>query len=196
MNKDTYIFISRSGGGKGTQVALLEAYLKDKDANQVFHLEAGDRFREFISRDTYSGHLAKINNDKGNLQPSFLAIWAWGGELISGVREDQILIVDGTPRQLDEALILDEALKFYGRKEVTVVHINVSREWAISRMKERKRADDKDIDSINRRLDWFDTDVMKVLDYFEKSENYDIVEINGEQDIKSVHDEIIEKLKV
>ena len=196
MNKETYIFISRSGGGKGTQVALLEEYIKEKDYSPVFHMEAGDRFREFISHNTYSSNLAKEMTNSGELLPSFLAVWAWTTELITGVKENQILMIDRTPRQLDEAIILDEALKFYGRNKVKVVVIDVSREWSIERMKERKRADDRTFESRKKRLDWFEADVVKVLDYFEESPDYEVIKVNGEQSIKKVHDEILEKLKI
>jgi adenylate kinase family enzyme len=194
MIHDTYIFISRSGGGKGTQIALLEEHIKDNSMGEVFHLEAGDEFREFISGNTYSSNLAKEINDKGELQPAFLAVWAWSNEFIKNLKKEHILMIDGTPRKLIEAKLLEEALDFYGREKIKIVFINVSREWAIERMKERKRKDDKSFESIAKRLDWFDDQVLPVLDYFKKNDNYEILEINGEQTIGAVHREIIEKL--
>jgi adenylate kinase family enzyme len=194
MSKETFIFISRSGGGKGTQIALFEEFIKETQYDEVFHLESGDRFREFISQDTYASKLAREINDLGQLQPSFLAVWAWTQELVWGLKEDNILMIDGTPRKLNEAKLLDEAFSFYNREHVKVIVIDVSRNWAIDRMKERKRADDKDFESRKKRLDWYDSDVVPVIDFFEKSENYDVIRVNGEQTIKEVHDEILNKL--
>jgi len=196
MKNDTYIFISRSGGGKGTQIALLEKHFEDNDLGETLHLEAGDRFRDFISYDTYSGKLARARNDAGLLQPSFLAVWAWGGEIIRKLKPEHNLFIDGTPRQMDEALILEEALEFYDRKKVTVVHVKVSREWAIQRMTERKRDDDKTVGAMKKRLDWFDSDVLPVLNYFSKNEKYRLVEVDGEREMGDVHKEILEKLNV
>ena len=76
IKENTFIFISRSGGGKGTQVALLEQYIKDNDLGDFFHLEAGDRFRAFFKKNTYTSNLAKEITNKGGLQPAFLAVWA------------------------------------------------------------------------------------------------------------------------
>jgi adenylate kinase family enzyme len=195
MKDDTYIFISRSGGGKGTQIALLKQYFEDNDMGQVFHMEAGDRFRNFFAQKTYSSKLAKEISNKGGLLPSFLAIWGWSVEFIEHADKDNILIIDGTPRKLDEAKILNEALEFYGRTKVKVVLIDISREWAIKRMEERRREDDKDIESRTKRLDWFDSDVVPVLKYFEEHPNYEVIKVNGEQSIKEVHDEVLDKIR-
>ena len=192
--KETYIFLSRSGGGKGTQIALLEEHIKDNDIGEVFHMEAGDQFRKFIARDTYTSELAREINDKGQLQPSFLAVWAWGQELIEGLKEHHILIVDGNPRQLDEAEMLVEALDFYGRNKAKFILIDVSKEWAIERMKDRKREDDKSDESRTNRLAWFDNCVVPVIEYFDKDPDIDFIKVNGEQSIKEVHNELIEKL--
>jgi adenylate kinase family enzyme len=178
----TYIFISRSGGGKGTQVALLEQYIKDNDLGEVFHLEAGDRFRNFFKKDTYTSNLAKEVTGKA--------------ELIEGLKKDHILVIDGNPRKIEEANLLDEAFKFYERDRVKVILIDVSRDWAIQRMKERKRADDKDLSSRTKRLEWYETDVKKVIEFFEKNKKYDVIKINGEQEIDDVHREILEKLEL
>lgn len=196
MKDDTYIFISRSGGGKGTQVALLEQYIADNDLGEVFHLEAGDRFRNFFKQNTYTSNLAKDITNHGGLQPSFLAVWAWGGELIEGLKKDQILVIDGNPRKIEEAHLLDEAFDFYERGKVKVVYIDVSKDWAIERMTERKRADDKDFESRKKRLDWFETDVKKVLKFFEVNDKYEVIKINGEQEIDEVHREILTKLNI
>lgn len=196
MIDNTYIFISRSGGGKGTQVALLEQYIKDNDLGEVFHLEAGDRFRKFFKEGTYTSNLAKEITNHGGLQPSFLAVWAWGGELIEGLKQDQILVIDGNPRKIEEAHLLDEAFDFYGREKVKVVYIDISNEWAIERMLERQRPDDKQIESRKSRLDWFETDVKKVIKFFETDDRYDVIKINGEQEIDEVHREILKKLEI
>lgn len=190
----TYIFISRSGGGKGTQIALLDRYFYDNDFGEVFHCEVGDTFRKFFKQNTFASKLAKEVTNTGKLQPSFLAIWAWANDLIR-LKENQHLFIDGTPRKVDEQLVLNEALSFFGRKNFTVVYINISRECALKRMSERKRADDN-LDGIKKRLDWFDKDVLPVLEEFKKNEKCTFLEIDGEKGIDDIHKDLLSKLNL
>ena len=113
MKTLTNIFIGRSGCGKGTQIKQLTQSVESQDWKRVFHLEAGDRFRKFIEEESYSTKLAREISDDGGLQPEFLSIWAWGGELAKGFKEDQHLFIDGTPRRLIEAKILESVFDFY-----------------------------------------------------------------------------------
>src|SRR3990172_2842261 len=125
MNPQTYIFIGRSGCGKGTQAELLEKYL-ESEGDQIFYLESGAKFRNFVSQ---SGYTAKLSNDimkRGELQPAFLAIHIWSHLMIEQMDEKKHLMIDGTPRKLAEAKILDEAFKFYGRKDMKIIYFNVS----------------------------------------------------------------------
>ena len=61
MVPQTFIFIGRSGCGKGTQSELLHKYLDehDKEEHLIFYLETGARFRDFIAKDNFTSKLAK-----------------------------------------------------------------------------------------------------------------------------------------
>ena len=193
MNPQTYIFIGRSGCGKGTQAELLEKYLESK-GDRIFYLESGAKFRNFVSQ---SGYTAKLSNDimkRGELQPAFLAIHIWSHLMIEQMDDSKHLIIDGTPRKLDEAQILDGALKFYGRVKPKIIYINVSDEWSIARLEGRGRTDDKSLAEVRKRLAWFQTDVMPVLEFYKNNPDYDFFDINGEQTIKQVQQEILNKL--
>ena len=50
MELQTFIFIGRSGCGKGTQVTLLQEHIKKQDHKRhiLFYIETGERFRQFI----------------------------------------------------------------------------------------------------------------------------------------------------
>jgi len=195
MSLKTFIIIGRSGSGKGTQASLLQEYIKKQSPeSDILYVESGDKFREFLKGDTYSSALSKEAYMTDKLQPSFLSIWVWTDFLIKSLSQNQHLIFDGSPRKLNEALVLNEALGFYGRKNVSVIFINVSRDWATERLKDRKRLDDGD-DSIKKRLDWFDKDVMPAIDFYKNNSQYNFLEINGEQSIEEVHNEIVSKLK-
>jgi adenylate kinase family enzyme len=192
----TNVFIGRSGCGKGTQVARLDQYIKSKDGNEIFHLEAGDRFREFIKEKYHASELAKEISDRGGLQPEFLSVWAWAGELIKGINHDQHLFIDGTPRRLMEARVLESAFEFFDRKKVNIIYINVSREWATEKLQARGRADDKELCDINARLDWFEENVVPVIDFYRAHKSHIFHEINGEQSIDEVHADIVKSLGI
>lgn len=196
MNPKTFIFIGNSGCGKGTQAKLLQGYIKENSPNQkILYAESGDEFRNFLKGDSYTSFLAKEICKEGELQPSFLSVWVWTNFLIKNLNSEQYLIIDGTPRKLNEAYVLDEALRFYKRDNVYVIYLNVNRQWAMDRLKERKREDDKGDDNIRKRLDWFETSVMPAINFYKKNSYYIFLEINGEQSIKNVYSEIIKKLQ-
>ncbi|HRH26605.1 MAG TPA: nucleoside monophosphate kinase [Parcubacteria group bacterium] len=193
MTPQTFIFIGRSGCGKGTQAELLMQKLKEKDdSNEIFYLETGQKFRDFTSSGGYTSGLSKEIQSKGGLQPSFLAVWIWSSIFVEKINKDQHLFIDGTPRKFNEALILAEAMKFYGRKPY-VVYIDVGRTWAEERLSSRHREDDLTL-MVKSRLDWFDTDVVPVVEYFKSNTDVDFISVNGEQSIEEVHNELLSKL--
>jgi adenylate kinase family enzyme len=194
MNLQTIVFIGRSGCGKGTQVEQIKNFLKNNDTREIFHLEAGDRFRHLISEKNYTSQLAKEIADKGGLQPEFLSIWAWTDKMVHNLKKDEHLMIDGTPRRLSEAKILESVFDFLNRTDVNVVYLNVSREWAIEGMKERGRDDDKELEDIIARLDWFETDVVPALDFYRAHKSHKFHEVNGEQEIGKVAKDILESI--
>lgn len=196
MTLQTFIIIGRSGSGKGTQADLLQEYINKHDSKtEILYAESGDEFREFLKSDNYASRLAKEVNTKGLLQPAFLAIWIWSNYLVKNLNNKKHLILDGTPRKLNEADVLDEAFGFYKRNNVNVIYINVSVGWATDRLKSRHRPDDTN-EGIKKRLDWFDTDTMEAVNFYKNNPKYNFFDINGEQSIQEVHNEIVSKLKV
>lgn len=198
MIPQTFIFIGPSGSGKGTQGKLLSEYLKKIDPeNNIFYLESGAKFRELIAKNTYTSELAKSINDRGELQPPFLAVHVWSHIFIEEFKGHEHVIVDGTPRTVKEAEIFDSAMKFYGKENVKVVLLSVSEEWAHDRLMGRHgRKDDILDEAVLRRLDWFKKDVLQTVGYLRKNPRYDILDINGEQSIEEVHQEILNKIKI
>lgn len=191
----TFIFTGRSGCGKGTQAKIIETLLKNNDPKRkIFHLETGARFREFIAKDTFSSRLAKDRMEAGEKQPDFLAVWNWTNLLVDDFTGDEHLIIDGTPRSYEEALVLDTAMKFYERIRPVVIFLDVSREWSKERIKQRAskegRVDDQTEARIEKRLDWFESDVMEGIRFFEQAAGYRFIHINGEQSIDKVAEDI------
>ncbi len=196
MDLKTIIFIGRSGCGKGTQNEKLINFIKERDNRPVFNLEAGARFRAFIKGDSYASRLASDIASRGTLQPEFLSVWAWVSELVEKMTENEHLMIDGTPRRLNEAHVLESVFHFFQRTSIDIVYINVSREWAEQRMIERGRADDKNMKSIETRLKWFETDVVPVLEFYRGHRHHRFHEINGEQSIEMVHKNILQALNL
>lgn len=193
MPPQTFVFIGRSGCGKGTQVALLEKLLKEKDpSTEIIHLETGSKFREFIKGDGYSNKLSLEIYKKGERQPDFLAVRFWADMLVEQIQNGEHIIIDGICRSLPEAKIFSTVSEFYDRK-ITVIHINVSRKWSTERLLARGR-DDDDNSGIEKRLDWFEEDTQPAIDYFRSDGGYVFIDVNGEQPIEDVHKELVEKI--
>lgn len=202
MNPQTFIFIGRSGCGKGTQVDLLRAYIseKDQEKREIFHLETGAKFREFIQGQTHTSKLSYNIYKTGAIQPSFLAVHIWSHLLIEEFKGTEHLFIDGTPRTVNEAHVLDTALRFYNREKAKVIFINVSKDWSRARLASRSmvegRIDDAKKEDIEKRLSWFDTDVYPAVTYMNNNPLYEVYEIDGEQSIQEVYQEIISKIGV
>lgn len=194
MDLQTFIFIGRSGCGKGTQAILLrEHFKKQNPKTDIFYLETGAEFREFIGGEKYSSKLSSKVYLSGDRQPDFLAIFIWSQILIENLKGGEHLIIDGTPRSLDEAKILDTALSFYERKNPIVVYLNISKEAAEERLRARKRIDDKDDGKNDKRLSWFETDVSPAIEFLKNNPRYHFLEVDGENSPEEIHEEVIKK---
>lgn len=197
MNIYTIIFIGRSGCGKGTQADLLRDYISEKDYQKrpILYIETGDKFREFVRLNNFSSSLSKSVYDRDDRQPDFLACLMWGNVMVEELNDNMHLVVDGSPRSLTEAVLMTTAFEFYKREKPTVIHLKVSRRWSEDRLLSRGRSDDRGLVKINKRLDWFDKDVVPAINYYKGNPDYSFLEINGEQTIEKVFEEIITKLQ-
>ena len=177
----TFIFIGRSGCGKGTQAELLMEHIKNFEENpqEVLYVETGRKFRDFIEGTSFSSRQARKVMERSDRQPDFLAVRMWSEVLTDNLSGSEHIIFDGTPRSMPEAEMLDTAMKFYNRGLVRVVHIDVSRTWSEARLKSRGRKDDKSLSDIKKRLDWFDDDVEPAIRYYEENKDYKYIKVNG-----------------
>lgn len=195
MQPHTYIFIGRSGAGKGTQIQLLIEKLKSATSHQVLHVETGRSFREFIESNTHTAGLSKKIAAEGGLQPSFLSIWTWSDLLIKDFTGKEHLLFDGMPRRMSEAKILETALRFYNVENPIVIFLDVSEQWAMERLFGRGRADDAK-EAIEHRMKWYDKDVADTVEYMKHNTYYTFLKINGEQTIQEVHADIAKALNL
>ena len=189
-----FLLIGRSGCGKGTQAKLLIKYLKDNNLGETLYVYTGERLRNFAEKEeNFAARLAKSKMKDGDLLPSFLAVWLWSGALIEGIDENNIVIMDGSPRTLLEALMTDDAMEFYGRSNVVPIFLETSEEWSTQRLLGRGRSDDS-LKSIKKRMAYFDKSVAPIIDYYEKESKHKLIKVNGEQSVEDVHREILEKV--
>jgi adenylate kinase len=194
MQPQTFIFFGPSGSGKGTQAKLLQDEIKKKNPERnILYIETGEKFREISGENSFTAQKIKEIIGNGGLLPEFLPIWVFSDDLIKNFTGEEHLFFDGSPRRLEEAKVLDSAIKFYKRENPTVIFINVSDGWCINLMKGRGRADDTD-EEIKKRLAWYKENVAPAVEYFKNDPYYKFIPINGEQTIEEVHQEIMQKI--
>ncbi len=121
------ILLGLPGAGKGTQAA----YVSQKTA--LAHITTGELFRENIRRGTELGLKAQPYYDAGRLVPDELTI----GMLLDRIASPDCargFLLDGFPRNLEQARALDEALAQRGAAVDRVLYIKVSRDELIARL--------------------------------------------------------------
>ncbi len=194
MNQKSFIFIGRSGCGKGTQAKLLNEYLKKVDPKrEILYIQTGEQFREFIKGDSDTQKMSKKVADAGGLQPEFLAVYMWANVLVNKFTKNEHIIMDGMPRKLHEAGVIDSVFEFYDLKRPLVIHLDLSKEESIDRLMARKRTDDTRED-IAERLSWFETDVVPAIEYYKNNKKYNFVHINGNRSVEEIHKDIVAQL--
>ncbi|MDO8493229.1 MAG: nucleoside monophosphate kinase [bacterium] len=193
-NPQTFIFIGKSGCGKGTQAALLAEYLNKNHPRKIFNIETGAEFRKFINGTTYSAQMAKEIQVAGERQPDFLAINMWGQLFINSLEEGEHIIADGCPRSKLEAMVLETAFRFYKRDKPFIVYLDVSVDSVTDRLLKRGRADDQ-TEVIKKRLKFFEDDVRPAVDFYAENFGYNFLRIDGEPSIEEIHADLIKKLE-
>jgi adenylate kinase len=189
---NAYIFYGKAGSGKGTQALELKKHLEGQ-GRSVIYIETGGLFRNFIaSNQSFTAKRTAEIIDQGQLMPPFFPIYAWADELIKNFSGTEDIIMDGVARRLEEGKILDSALDFFQVENRFVFQIEISDQVAIDRLLARGqgRADDASIPNIQKRLDWYQENVMPVIEYFKTEDKFKFSEINGEVSIPEVFDQI------
>jgi adenylate kinase len=131
MSELNLILIGPPGAGKGTQAEKLE---------EDFHLPyiaTGNMLRSAVEEGTDLGRRAKEYMDRGDLVPDELII----GMILECVREDGCrdgFLLDGFPRNLEQARSLDEALESLDRRLTAALLIDVPDEDIVRRLSGRR----------------------------------------------------------
>ena len=121
------LFFGPNGSGKGTQGAIL------KDKYNTPHIESGAIFRDNIGKGTELGEKAKEYIDRGDLVPDEITI----PMILDRLQQDDCnngWLLDGFPRNKNQAIKLDEALKTADMSLDIVIEILLDREIAKNRI--------------------------------------------------------------
>jgi len=125
------LFFGPNGSGKGTQGAIV------KEKYRIPHIETGVIFRENISKGTDLGKQAKGYIDRGELVPDSITI----PMILDRLKQTDCKngwLLDGFPRNLNQAQELDKALKKEGIDLDIVIETVLDRQIAKNRIMGRR----------------------------------------------------------
>lgn len=125
------IMLGAPGAGKGTQAKMIA------DKYGIPHVSTGDIFRANIKNGTQLGMEAKQYMDKGLLVPDELTVKI----LLDRVAQDDCkngYVLDGFPRTIPQAEVLDKALGELGEKIDYAIDVDVPDENIVKRMGGRR----------------------------------------------------------
>ena len=121
------ILLGPPGAGKGTQAArIVEKY-------EIPHISTGDIFRQNIKDGTELGTKAKSYMDQGKLVPDELTVGLVSDRLAKDDCKNGFML-DGFPRNVTQAVHLDEFLRGEGIKLDSVINIEVDKDKLVNRI--------------------------------------------------------------
>jgi adenylate kinase len=193
MQPQTFVFFGQVGSGKGTQVKLLQDFLRAKDGREFVYTSTGDEYRKLIGNGSYTGGLVRDSLTRGELQPDFLTDAIVTNILTASLTPEKNLFADGYPRTLVQSKTFEAMMKFYKRQDIKIIYIELSQEEALKRNLLRGRHDDTK-EGLAKRFDEYVNNVIPAMNYFKNKAGYTIYTINGEQTVENVHKDIIKAL--
>jgi len=210
------ILLGAQGSGKGTQAELLSQTLG------VPHIASGDLFRKAIDEKTELGIKAKAYIDRGELVPDDLTVTMVVKRLEEPDCSQGVLF-DGFPRTVAQAEVLDKGLQEVGKQIDLAIYLQVLREELLKRLSGRyicrakqhvyninthppkvagicdidgselyQRSDDTG-EAVQKRLDIFFKETIRLLDYYGNQKK--LVEVDGNQDIDQVQQSLLDVIR-
>ncbi|EHN59154.1 adenylate kinase [Oenococcus kitaharae] len=183
------VMLGLPGVGKGTNAEVLS-----QDFN-LPHISTGDIFRAAMSNHTDLGDKAKSFIDAGNLVPDDVT----NGIVNQRLNEADVLsasgfILDGYPRNPEQADSLEAFLEKRNQKVDAVIYLQASQGLVTERMLARGRADDLP-EVIAHRIEVAKSETMPLVEYYRRKDNLFVVEAAGEvKDVYAKVKEVISNL--
>jgi adenylate kinase len=171
------VMLGPPAAGKGTQASILgERY-------HIPHIVTGDMLREEIEQGTEIGRQARKIIDRGELVPDRLV----RGLILQRLdREDcaRGFLLDGFPRTIDQAGVLDDILAELGRAIERVILLKVPEEETIKRLNGRAEG------LVQAQLRQYQSKTVQVESLYRRRGL--LIEVDGDQPRDKVTEEVIE----
>ncbi len=174
------IFFGLAGSGKSVQSELLA------DKLGWLHMSAGSLLREYqddpkINKSLSTGKL--VDPDIVN----FLV------QKYIEDRQNTDIVMDGYPRELEQAAWLFNFCKLNNHPIEAAVLIDVPEQEIRERLAKRNRADDQP-EAITERLEIFETKTKPVMAEFEKR-GIPLIKIDGRPSIEEIHEQVVREIQ-
>jgi adenylate kinase len=156
------VLLGAPGSGKGTQAARLREHL------QVPHISTGELLRAAVAAGTPLGMKAKAVMESGALVSDEIVLGMLEERLTAGDTGDGF-ILDGYPRNLEQANALDALLARLGQPVDLAVQLDVDADKLISRLAGRAKAEGRADDSpeaVRNRLKVYNDATAPVVDFY------------------------------
>ncbi|HEX8524724.1 MAG TPA: nucleoside monophosphate kinase [Tepidisphaeraceae bacterium] len=165
MRYKSILLFGAPGSGKGTQGKILSAI------PGFYHSACGDVFRS-LDLNSEMGRTFWEYSSRGELVPDEFTVKLWknyikGMEMVNQFHpETEILVLDGIPRNKDQAKLLDETLDVV--KVIYLVCADMKK--MVERLRRRalkeNRFDDANDKVIQHRLEVYERDTRPVLEHY------------------------------
>jgi len=184
------ILFGPPGAGKGTQAKFLVKKLNN------FQLSTGDMLRDEIKKDTEIGKKIVNNMNDGKFIEDEIVNKLLKNAIFDPNKKNK-LIFDGYPRNINQAINLENLLNESSQKLDYIFFFNVSKETIIKRVEKRKileKRSDDDTSTILKRYDIYMKETKPVLDFYTSKKGF--YEIDGSLNIEQITNKIDDILKV
>lgn len=184
------ILLGAPGSGKGTQAKfLVEKY-------GIPHLSTGDLLRSAIAKKTTLGLAAKEVMDKGDLVSDDIVLGMLK-ERLGESDADSGFILDGFPRNLVQAKMLENLLEELNLKLDYALLIEVNPDEVVARIAKRAEIEGRSDDTeevVRNRLSIYKEQTAPVAEYYKQQDL--VVEIAGTGSIEDVKARIAAALRL
>lgn len=178
------VLLGPPGCGKGTQAELIV------NKYGLTAISTGNLYRAEMSQDTELGLLAKSYINVGQLCPDSLTLDMLHKHL-AGLENPKGVILDGVPRTLAQAEMMDGLNYAHPTPVSLVLYIKVDSDEVVKRILERAKISHREDDTpeiVTKRIDTYFKQTAPLINYYEKQGK--LMEINGMQSIERVFEDI------
>lgn len=182
----TVVLMGPPGAGKGTHSDLLAEKLG------VPVISTGDIFRAQVAAATELGRQAQDYLNAGEYVPDEVTN-AMVRERLAADDCQPGFLLDGYPRTLDQAAVLDDLLTAQGRDLVAVVVLRVESEHLVRRLLRRAEIEHRSDDTeevIRRRLQVYADQTVPLISLYGGREL--LHEVDGNGDIDEVREQVLQ----